>query len=468
MKVEATRAGLPVVAIVGRPNVGKSTLFNRLVRARRAIVDDTPGVTRDRVVAGAEHAGRAFLCVDTGGFHAEATKDMPALVAQVRAQALAAVAEADVIVCVFDGPAGLLPADRELVRLVAKSGKPVLHAVNKIDHPGREGALLEFYALGVEPVLAVSSAHGRGIGELLDAVVAAMPAIEAASAATPGLRLAIMGRPNVGKSSILNRLLGAERAIVSPQAGTTRDAIDTPVTVGGTPYVLIDTAGIRRQGKVRDPLERHGAVRALGVLARSDLVAVVLDATEGMTDQDARIVGRAWEAGRGVVLLANKWDAVARPERDADRFQRHLRTTHPGFAQLPVLCVSAKSGEGLQRLFPIIARVGRAYAATLPTPALNRALKDALEATPPPSPGGRPLRFFYAAQTGHRPPEVVVFTSGGGAVPAAYARYLTSALRKSFDLVAVPLRVTFRSRRPPGSGRQGRRRRRATRRQERR
>ena len=439
--------GLPVVAIVGRPNAGKSTLFNRLVGARRAIVDDAPGVTRDRVVAAAAHAGRAFLCVDTGGFTAEPPRDRAALAARVRAQTLAAVAEADCVLCVLDGAAGLAPEDRETVRLLRRSGKPVVYAVNKLDTPGRDPLLHDFQALGVEPLLPVSAAHGRGVAELFDALGAALPEAAPEASEARGTRLALIGRPNVGKSSLLNRLLGAERTIVAPEPGTTRDAIDTPLVVAGRPYVLIDTAGIRRRGKVREPLERHGAVRALGTLARADLVLVVLDAAEGMTDQDARLVGRAWEAGRGVVLLANKWDLVPPARRDRASFRDALVAAHPAFAGLPLLCVSAETGEGLGDLFPLVARVERAYEAVLPTPALNRALEAAVAATPPPSPGGKALRFFYATQTGRRPPAVTVFASAPALVPAAYTRYLVGRLTEAFRLTGVPLRLALRTRR---------------------
>jgi GTP-binding protein len=465
---EAARApavgGLPVVAIVGRPNVGKSTLFNRIVRARRAIVDDEPGVTRDRVVAPAAHGGRSFLCVDTGGFVAEAPRDRAALAALVRAQTLTAIAEADCVVCVFDGQAGLAPEDRETARLLRRRGKPVVFTVNKIDTPGRAPLLHDFHAVGAERLLAVSAAHGRGLEALLDAVVAALPSAAGPTAERlPGTRLALIGRPNVGKSSLLNRLLGEERAIVTPEPGTTRDAIDTPVSVGGRPYVLIDTAGIRRRGRAQGPLERHGAVRALGTLARSDLVLLVLDAGEGMTEQDARLAGRTWEAGRGVVLLANKWDTLPPARRDEAMFRAELAAAHPAFAHLPLLCVSARTGVGLDDLFPLVVRVERAYEATLPTPALNRALRAAVAAHSPPSPGGRALRFLYATQTDRRPPTVTVFANAPAAVPAAYARHLTARIAAAFGLVGVPLRLRFRARREDGetprrraAGRRGR------------
>ena len=446
---------LPVIAIIGRPNVGKSTLFNRIVGSRRAIVDDVPGVTRDRVVASASRGGKAFLCVDTGGFAAEPPRDPAALPARVREQTLAAIAEADCVVCVFDAVTGLVPEDRETVRLLRRSGKPVVYAVNKIDTASREALLHDFHAAGVDRLLAVSAAHGRGVEVLLDAVLGSLPergtALAERRAAT---RLALVGRPNVGKSSLLNRLLGEERAIVTPEPGTTRDAIDTPLTVDGRPYVLIDTAGIRRRGRVREALERHGAVRALDTLARADLVLAVLDASEGMTDQDARLVGRARDAGRGVILLANKWDLVLPDARDPGTFRRTLEAARPAFADLPLLCVSALTGEGLEDVFPTVVRVERAYGAVLPTPALNRALAAALDATPPPSPGGRPLRFYYATQTDRRPPTVTVFTNHPEAVPSAYARYLTGRLTRAFGLVAVPLRLHFRPRRSREARRQ--------------
>jgi GTP-binding protein len=462
-RVEAARRALPVVALVGRPNAGKSTLFNRIVRARRAIVDDAPGVTRDRVVARAEHAGRVFLCVDTGGFLADRPRDAAALAARVRAQALAAVAEADCVVCVLDGAAGLAPADRDTVRLLARAGKPVLFAVNKIDTAGREPQAAEFYAAGMDRVFPVSAAHGRGLGALLDAVVEQLPAGSAVDE-PPGTRLALLGRPNVGKSSLLNRLLGTDHALVAPEAGTTRDAVDTPVRIDGRPFVLIDTAGIRRRGRGNDALERHGAVRALGMIDRSDLALFVLDATLGLTDQDARLIGRAWEAGRGVIVLANKWDLTSGRQRDVRTFRRALQAGHPGFAALPVLCVSARTGEGLDGLYGVLAEVERGYRVSMPTPALNRVLRAAVDAHAPPSPEGRPVRLFYATQTASGPPEVTVFASAPERVPAAYARYLRTRFSEAFGLVGVPLRVRFRARReaagvttPRGSGARARR-----------
>jgi GTP-binding protein len=388
-------------------------------------------------------------------------RNTSALATSVRAQTLAAVEEASCIVCVLDGDGGLAPEDRETIRLLRRSGKPVVYAVNKLDTPARAGLLHDFHGLGVAPLLAVSAAHGRGFGELLDAVVARLPAGGAAlGERVPGTRLALIGRPNVGKSSLLNRLVGAERAIVAPEAGTTRDAIDTPIVIDGRPYVLIDTAGIRRRGRIHEPLERHGAVRALGTLARTDLALIVLDAVEGMTDQDARLVGRAWEAGRGVVLLANKWDAVPHARRNSRRFRDTLVAAHPAFAPLPLLCVSARTGEGLADLFPAVRKVERSYTAALATPALNRVLEAAVSAHPPPAAQGRAVRLLYATQTADRPPTVTIFASAPRDVPDAYVRYLRARFTQAFELTGVPLRIHLRARRsaanprrPPAKGR---------------
>lgn len=437
-------AQIPIVVIVGRPNVGKSTLFNRLVRARRAIVDDTPGVTRDWIVAPTAHEGRALLCVDTGGLIEDAAGEASSLAARVREQTLGAIGEADLVLCVFDGRAGAMPADADIVRTLRRSGKRVLFAVNKIDGAVQDALEYDFHALGIPRLHPVSAAHGRGIRSLLDAVVAALgPTAAAPEPAPTATRLALMGRPNVGKSSLLNRLLGQARAIVAPEPGTTRDPIDTPLTVGDRRYVLIDTAGIRRRGRVRDVVERHGAVRALGTLARTDLALVVLDAGEGMTEQDARIVGRAWEAGRGILLVANKWDTVAPAERRSERFRRRLGLAHPGLAGLPLVCVSARTGEGLATMLAAIARLEDAYGAQLATPALNRALRTAVRGQPPPSAAGRAIRLLYATQTERRPPTVSIFTSRAGTVSATYQRFLAGRLGAAFGLVGVPLRLRF-------------------------
>jgi GTP-binding protein len=439
--------GVAVVTIVGRPNVGKSALFNRMVGSQRAIVDDVPGVTRDRLVAPAAHGGRRFLCVDTGGFHAE-PDGAGALAARVRETALAAVGEADVIACVVDGQAGALPADMALVRLLMRTGKPLVIAVNKLDVPSQDTLLADFHRAGVAEMVATSAAHRRGITELLDALVAKLPATPAEPTAPDGAtRVALIGRPNVGKSSLLNRLCGEERALVSPEPGTTRDVVDTPVVLDDRPYVFVDTAGVRRRGRVTDPIERHGAVRALAALERADIVLVVLDATDGMTEQDARLAGRALEAGRGVILLANKWDLVPDDARTAILRHSALTSAHPGLAHLPIVPASALRGDGLERLPAALRRVERSFDRVFQTAHLNRALQAALREHGLASGHRRAARVFYATQTRRRPPEVTVFVNDPGAVPTAYRRYLAKRLAEAFDLSGVALRVTYRRRR---------------------
>lgn len=443
-------AGMPVVAIVGRPNVGKSALFNRIVGARRAIVDDVPGVTRDRLVAPATHGERRFLCIDTGGFYAEDGRGESVMSARVRRAALQAVEDADVLVCVVDGQAGLLPDDAALVRLLGRTGKAVVLAVNKIDVPTQDVLPLEFHRLGATALVPTSAAHNRGIDALLGEVVARLPETAAPPSGTEGLtRVALVGRPNVGKSSLLNRLAGGELALVSEEPGTTRDVVDTTIHIGDRPYVFVDTAGVRRQGRVTDRLERHGAVRALAALERADVVLVVLDATQGLTDQDARLTGRALEARRGVVLVANKWDLVHGAARSAAALRDTITRVHPGLATLPVVPVSAATGEGVDHLTATLRRVDRCYDRALQTAALNRALQTAVAAHAPPAARGRAVRLFYATQTGRRPPEVTVFASDPTALGAAYRRYLVNHLTQTFAMTGVPLRLVCRRRHPP-------------------
>ena len=458
-------AGVAVMALVGRPNVGKSALFNRLVGEQRAIVDDVPGVTRDRLMATVHHGERRFLCMDTGGFLADVPRDAAAMEAHVRAAALRAVAEADALVCVVDAQAGLLPVDAALVRLLARTGKPLLVAVNKVDTPAHEAAVAEFHRLG-RPLVSTSAAHRRGLAELLAAVAASLPAAEPPADSGDATRLALIGRPIVGKSSLLNRLTDSERVVVSPQPGTTRDTIDMPLVVDGRRYLLVDTAGIRRRGRIADRVEGHGAVRALAALARADVVLLVLDATDGMTEQDARLAGRALEAGRGIVVVANKWDLLPPEEQRPATFAARVRAAHPGLAELPCLGVSARTGEGLERLFPLVRRVERSFDREIRTADLNRVLQAAVAEHAPPGRHGRPARLLYATQTGRRPPTITIFGSAPGGLPAAYRRYLEHRLASALRLTGVPLRLVFRSRhaadrvsrdRGPGSAARARR-----------
>jgi GTP-binding protein len=436
---------LPVVAIVGRPNVGKSTLFNRLIGSRKAIVRDTPGVTRDRIHGTCEFGGWRATVIDTGGL--DPTSAEP-LAAQVRKQVLAAIAEADALVFVLDGREGLTPLDQDVARLLRRVAKPVLVAVNKIDAKGHEAAVAEAYGLGMDPVLSVSAEHGRGVAELIEALARRLPAPPGGAAEEAGpLRIAVVGRPNVGKSSLVNAIAGQERVVVHAVPGTTRDAVDTLVTVAGRPYVLVDTAGLRRKGRTEGALDKLSAVMARRSLERADLALVVVDAGEGVTTQDARIAGYAEAAGRAVVLVVNKWDLVGTPDR-APALVRALRERLPFLVHAPVVFTSARAGTGLRELFETIDRVAADYAKEISTGELNRVLTAAVERRPPAGVHGKTLKIFYATQTGTRPPTFLLFVNDPAALHFSYERYLVSALRERFGLAGCAVRLRLRRRRP--------------------
>jgi GTP-binding protein len=436
---------LPVVAIVGRPNVGKSTLFNRLIGSRKAIVRDTPGVTRDRIHGTCEFGGWRATVIDTGGL--DPTSDEP-LTAQVRKQVLAAIAEADALVFVVDGREGLTPFDQEVARLLRRVSKPVLVAVNKVDAKGHEAAAAEVYGLGMDPVLLVSAEHGRGVAELIEALAMRLPAPPSGEAEEAGpIRLAVVGRPNVGKSSLVNAIAGQERVVVHAEPGTTRDAVDTLVTVEGRPYVLVDTAGLRRKGRTEGALDKLSAVMARRSLERADLALVVLDAAEGVTTQDARIAGYAEAAGRAVVLVVNKWDLVGISDR-APELVRALRERLPFLTHAPVVFTSARAATGLRELFETIDRVALDYAKEISTGELNRVLIAAVERRPPAGFHGKTLKLFYGTQTATRPPTFLLFVNDPAALHFSYERYLVSALRERFGLGGCAVRLRLRRRRP--------------------
>ncbi len=439
---------LPAVAIVGRPNVGKSTLFNRLIGSRKAIVRDTPGVTRDRIHGTCEFGGWRATVIDTGGL--DPTADEP-LAAQVRKQVLAAIAEADALVFVVDGREGLTPLDEEVGRLLRRVAKPVLVAVNKVDAHGHEAAAAEAYGLGMDPVLPVSAEHGRGVAELIEALAMRLPAPSGAAAQEAGpLRIAVVGRPNVGKSSLVNAIAGQDRVVVHAEPGTTRDAVDTLVTVGERPYVLVDTAGLKRKGRTVGALDKLAAVMARRSLERADLALVVLDGSEGVTMQDARIAGYAEAAGRAVVLVVNKWDLVGTADR-APELVRTLRERLPFLAHAPVVFASARAETGLRELFDTIERVGLDYAKEIPTGELNRALTTAVTRRPPAGVHGKTLKIYYGTQTGTRPPTFLLFVNDPAALHFSYERYLVNALRERFGFAGCAVRLRLRRRRPSRS-----------------
>ncbi|MDX2170088.1 MAG: ribosome biogenesis GTPase Der [Deltaproteobacteria bacterium] len=442
-------AALPVVALVGRPNTGKSTLFNRLTRSRRALVGPTPGVTRDRNVGIATLGDRRVLVVDTGGFEAD---EQEALGQAVRAQALVAAESADVIVAVLDARAGLNPLDRQLIERLRPLRQPVLIAVNKVDTGKQDDLVGEFFALGLPALFAISAEHGLGVGELVDAIVERLPAPpvateggEASTAEAP-TAVAIIGRPNVGKSSLLNRLVGYERAIVSAIPGTTRDALDTPITRAGRAYVLVDTAGVRRRGRVQAHLERASVVRALRALERAEVGVLVVDAVEGMTEQDARVAGYAWERGRALLVLVNKWDAVPEERRDAARFAAEIDRRYPSLAVVPKRIISALTGRGVERIWGAIDAVAAAHRARLPTAKVNGVIEAAVRAQEPPMVQGVRPRLFYATQTATAPPTITVFCRAPEKVTAHYERFLLNQLRAAFDLDGTPIRLRFKPR----------------------
>jgi GTPase len=447
-------ARLPIVAIVGRPNVGKSTLFNRFAGRRRAIVDDEPGITRDRIAEEVEVAGRRVLVVDTAGLEPEAEDGLEAA---VQAQALTAVREADAVMFVVDGRAGLLPGDAAIARTLRRTSRPVALAVNKIDVPAHLARTAEFHRLGLEPVHPVSAEHGTGAFDALEALVKQLP--EAAweeGGAPPGeaeeadevVRVAIVGRPNVGKSSLVNRLLGHERVVVSDLPGTTRDAVDTWLEVDGEPYVLVDTAGLRRPGKRTRTAERGSALMTVRALERAAVALVVIDAAEGFTDQDARVAGLVRERGRPAALLANKWDQVR--GEDGPRVLRAVEHGLRFMPDTPVLPVSAKTGAHVGRVLPVARRLARAAERRVPTAQLNRWLQDAVSLHEPAMAQRgvtrRPIKFFYATQTGTRPPTFVLVCTDPRAVRDSYRRYLEKRLRESFGFEGTPIRLRLRAR----------------------
>lgn len=433
---------LPVVAIVGRPNVGKSTLFNRILGQRKAIVEDFAGVTRDRNYAEVTRYEKPFLLIDTGGFE-PASSDR--LLTQMREQSQLAVEEADLIILLMDVRAGLTPSDTEVAQMLRKVKKPVLLVVNKVDGDKQEDELAEFYSLGIEPIYSLSSAHGRGVGELLDDLLELLPATEMPETESE-VRLAVIGRPNVGKSSLVNRILGSERMVANPTAGTTRDSVDTPFEFEDQRYVLIDTAGIRRKGKVSQTLEKFSAVQALKAMDRAHVVLMLIDAVEGVTDQDLAVAGYAYERSRALILVVNKWDL---PEKDTSSMKNYLEDIHRRFKFLPfvpVLFVSALSGQRVARIMPTVAKVFAEFNRKITTSELNSILAEAVTRHPPPMVSGRRIKLYYATQTMVRPPTFTIFTNCPEDIHFSYERYLHNALREAFGFEGVPLRLRYRGR----------------------
>ncbi len=432
----------PLVAIVGRPNVGKSMLFNRLVGRRLSIVEDTPGVTRDRLYAECEWNGRKFDIVDTGGI--EPTADSEILLF-MRAQADLAIQAADVIVLVTEIGTGVTAADQEVASMLLRAKKPVLLAVNKMDSTGEpDPGIYEFYSLGLGDPIAVSAVHGHGTGDLLDACVALFPPPEADEEEPDRIRVAVIGKPNVGKSSLVNLILGEERVIVSDMAGTTRDAVDTQVDNEYGKYLFIDTAGIRRKSKVDDRIEKFSVMRAQMAIERSDVCLILIDAQEGVTEQDTKIAGLAHEAGKASVVVVNKWDLIEKDSHTMDRMRKEIMRDLSFMSYAPILFISALTGQRTQRIFELVNFVNDQSAMRITTGMLNNVLADAQARVQPPTDKGRRLKIYYMTQTGVKPPNFVVFVNRADLFHFSYRRYLENQIRAVFGLEGTPIRMVVR------------------------
>lgn len=444
---------LPIVAIVGRPNVGKSTLFNRLIRQHKAVVDNRPGVTRDRNFSPAKWEDVPFLLVDTGGIDLTETEGV---VGHVQEQTRLAIDEADFVIFLFDGKEGLNPADAEAVGLLRREKKPVFFAVNKVDGDRQELGASEFFTFGLAEVFPISAAHGRGVSDLMDAVIKAFPeesqvteetkGTEAEAVAAP-LQVAIIGRPNAGKSSLLNRLVGFERSIVDSVPGTTRDAIDSLIEWQGKQILLVDTAGARRRTRIHERIEQASVMIALKSIERAEIGLLVIDGVEGMADQDTRLAQYAWERGRGLVLVINKWDKVPQEQKNRARYVTELHHYFPVTKPLPIVFTSALTGSSVNKILPTVEQVAQAHALHIPTTALNRHLQEWVQRNPPPSYKGRQPRLFYATQVGTKPPLIAIFASVPEGIQASYLRYLENQFRETFDLAGTPLKLSLRARR---------------------
>ncbi len=439
----------PIVAIVGRPNVGKSTFFNRLIGQRKAIVEDLPGTTRDRLYGDSDWNGRVFTVVDTAGLlfeEEDATAPLVEIARRVREQAELAIAEADAIIFMVDAVEGLTTADAEVAEVLRHTYKPVVLAANKADNQERTLNAVEFYALNLGEPIPMSAYHGIGTGDVLDRVAELLPVVEEEDEEDT-VKVAIVGRPNVGKSLLLNRLLGQERSVVSAVPGTTRDSIDTPLEVGGVRMLLIDTAGIRRRGKIERGIEKYSVMRALRAIERADVALILIDAEEGVTAQDTHVAGMVLEQLKGVAILVNKWDLIIKDNETFNAFTRHLRDQFNFIPYAPLLFISAKTGQRVEQIIPLALEIAQERQRRIPTSELNTLLREAVYDHPPTAVHkGAHLRIYYATQPQVAPPVFLFFTNDAEEIHWGYARYLENRIREKYAFSGTPIKIVFRSR----------------------
>ncbi|KNF08714.1 GTPase Der [Gottschalkia purinilytica] len=430
----------PIVTIVGRPNVGKSTLFNRIAGRRISIVEDKPGVTRDRIYAEGEWLNNYFTLIDTGGIEPE-SEDI--ILSQMRRQAEVAIETGDVIMFVVDGLEGLTSTDKEISQMLRKSRKKVILVCNKIDTPKTPDTIYEFYELGLGTPMVISAGQGLGLGDLLDEVIKNFPEDKDTEYDEDVIKVAVIGKPNAGKSSLINNILGENRVIVSDIAGTTRDAIDTPFSVGDDKYVLIDTAGLRRRKNVNENIERYSVIRTLAAIERADVCIIMIDATEGVTEQDAKIAGYAHNSGKASIIAVNKWDLVEKEDKTYLQFEQEIRRNLSFMTYAPIIFISAKTGKRVNKLFELVKIVSNNHSMRITTGVLNDIIGEAVLMNQPPSDKGRRLKIFYGTQVGVQPPKFVIFINDKELMHFSYARYLENQIRQSFGFEGTPLQFEF-------------------------
>ncbi len=434
----------PVVAIVGRPNVGKSSLFNILAGSRISIVKDTPGITRDRIYAGCSWLDRDFTIIDTGGIEPDSSD---IILSQMREQAQIAIDTADVIIFIVDVKQGLVDSDSKVADMLRRSSKPVVLCVNKVDDIRKYGNdVYEFYNLGIGDPISISAANRQGLGELLDAVVEHFPPVSSEEEEDERIKVAIVGKPNVGKSSMINRLIGDERVIVSDKAGTTRDAVDTVIRNNGREYVFIDTAGLRRRKNVKEDLERYMVVRTVAAIERSDVTVLVVDAVEGVSEQDAKIAGIAHDAGKGIIIAVNKWDAVEKDSKTSLRFEKKIRSILSFIPYAQIIFISALTGQRMNKLFELTEAVYNNASMRIATGVLNEIMSEAVAMQQPPSDRGRRLKLFYMTQVSVKPPTFVIFVNDKDLMHFSYTRYIENRIRDTFGFSGTPLKFIIRER----------------------